>query len=100
MERTCCGKPCETPYCPHCGRAVRPAHPLEGLLSHCRRTAGMCRRKAEEYRREQVDPEVDQRRRSALERWAGMKDALAAKWQAWHDALAALISGKDGPHGQ
>jgi hypothetical protein len=98
-DRRCCDQPCETPYCPHCGKEVTP-EPLRGLLKHLGRRVRECRqqvsRRAEWLRRTDLTPE----QRSRLEHRARAKEALAAKWQAWHDALAALISGKDGPHGR
>jgi hypothetical protein len=89
MERTCCGKSCETPYCPHCGKAVGPAQPLDGLLEHCRRVANIHRKAASRWRDE--NPGSGEKRLAFVEEQAGRHDLIAARWQAWHDALAALI---------
>jgi hypothetical protein len=80
------------------GKAMGSAHPLDGLLHHCQRTAGESRRKAERYWAQVAEAE-DGYRRTSRETWAQHQDAITAQWQAWHDALAALMHGEDGPHG-
>jgi hypothetical protein len=92
MERTCCGRPCETPFCPHCAKAMGPAQPLDGLLEHCRRVATIHRKSASRWRDENPGSGEKQAQ-------AARHDLIAARWQSWHDALAALIHGEDGPHG-
>jgi hypothetical protein len=98
MDRECCGTRCETPFCPHCGRAVGPARPLRDLLAYLRRRATDCHRRAARQREWIADrerttgperTEADRRRSEAV---LARREATATRWQAWHDALAELVA--------
>ena len=68
----CCQVECETPFCPHCGKAV-DAHGLPTLLKHCRE------RLAEVERRKYINHSDAARER------------VCSKWQQWIEALEGAL---------
>jgi hypothetical protein len=98
MGRACCGRVCETSFCPHCGREVAP-NPLSGLLKHVGRRLHERRQQVKRRAEGLSRTDLTDAQRSRAEQRYRAKEALAARWQAWHDALAALMHGEDGPHG-
>jgi hypothetical protein len=95
LTSSCCGRPCGTLFCPHCGKRVS-VDPLVALLDQCRVTARKLRSTANGYRRKIgnriVNPD------GVGTDWYTKKveslEKSAAKWDSWADALSAKI--KDG----
>jgi uncharacterized Zn finger protein (UPF0148 family) len=90
-NRECCGRPCQTPFCPHCGREVT-SDPLRELLNHVRKQARSRRKMAQERAEWLARTDLTEKQRTRAERRARATEAAAAKWQQWHDALAELLS--------
>jgi len=89
----CCQVECETPFCPHCGKAV-DAHGLTTLLQHCRVQADQLDRKLSirKRRHKETDEQngVTPRADSQYERC----ERTILKWQRWTEALEEAIASK------
>jgi hypothetical protein len=85
----CCGKPMTTRFCPHCGRENCPEAGLWGLLKLCRTSAKALRSRAQSTAEL---GESDHHHSAWAREYSPEFAAKAAKWQAWADALEALLA--------
>lgn len=90
--KMCCGNPCQTPYCPLCGKMVTELSPLHALLNHCRSTVVKMKghTKASEMwlASKKAKGEADE----GHERDVVMRRAIEAKWEGWVAALEELLA--------
>lgn len=75
-ERTCCGKTCDTPYCPFCGYQGED-HSIQTLLSYCRG----------QQARAGVKLAKDLRSRVPSEYTIGRSKLTVSKWDIWVNEL-------------
>jgi len=81
----CCGKKCNTPFCPSCGKGVNPTEPLAELLIYVRKKrAGLEKQIAS---REDVR-DSSERHRKAYGGFLASRD----KWQRWESAVEDALS--------
>lgn len=83
----CCGRTCETPFCPFCGKQIAAASPLYSLLAHVRQQLAACDesvKRAEKWAEEEPGNERRVRRAKAKRR-------IGNKWKAWADALVEVL---------
>lgn len=88
---TCCGAEVKTPFCPSCGKQLKPADPLRGLLAHVRSMAKMQETIRENRRNSPSRQPRDDEQKRKRERRQKRDEARCAKWKAWGDALEALL---------
>jgi hypothetical protein len=77
----CCGRPRRSPYCPECGACLETKS-LYGLLAYCRGIHARLEKRQQEW---QVD------RAAGVRRHATNYGAALSKWQAWIQALEAVL---------
>ena len=77
-EVECCGLIRSTPFCPLCGKDLRPGAPLVSLLRHVAGVAGRTRDTADE-----TTGDIKMRRKRLKS---------AEKWKAWRDELSKLLN--------
>src|SRR5438552_11668277 len=87
----CCNEDRQTPFCPLCGRQLRSANPLDGLLKHLRQVVKNWQRQTDRLRNlvanEPQDRRIDKRKgRLAL------AEGKIIQWQEWADSIAAIIA--------
>ena len=82
MTLECCGQPCSTKYCPHCGTHLSgSASSLSGLLRHiCSAIA------AQKANLKNIDPN---------DASYGRRERSLSKWGSWKVDLEALIEKAD-----
>ena len=79
MSVECCGKPCDTPFCPMCGKRLSEYFlGIQGLKRH---VDGYVKSLAAS--REELPPGD----------LSDKKEKLLDKWQGWQAALQGLIDG-------
>jgi hypothetical protein len=79
----CCGQPCDTKFCPHCGRKTNVDVGIFGLLKHVQHTAHHQKRLAENAA---TDGASDRERRRRIR--------AAKKWESWATSLTRLLTTK------
>ena len=73
----CCGQPCFTPFCPHCGK--RDASPLPSLVAYLRTL------QSHQEKRLAAKKEKNPTGRSVAH-----TERLMNKWKSWADAVEKL----------
>jgi hypothetical protein len=84
----CCGRPCDTPFCPLCGERREAVQCLRALLAHCRarqKAAHVRARRCADWVRGQ--PQYDFKDEKRLDD----RRAVADRWGAWADALEVVL---------
>ncbi len=86
----CCGQPCSTKFCPHCGETMA-LDPLVRLLRHIRGTQATAERTATKYEEYANETDREAWSRESCLRKASRSRRTAQKWQAWGEALAEVL---------
>ncbi len=82
----CCGRECETPFCPSCGSATG-RHNLLTLLKHCQTNESRLKSRLQMVEESQAKEPTCRR-----EKYIANRRELVAKWQHWIEGLEEVIA--------
>lgn len=81
----CCGKSCDTPFCPNCGQKPKPDTALDELLAYCRARQEANAKTAARH----LEAAAENAEHAGF---AAKAAATATNWRRWADALEEVVA--------